>query len=368
MKAIFDSVKKVKFTPIDNNEKVLLENFRNISENRLKLVKDEKYEDISLEIIEPRTLEIEDNLANRLINMNFPKAIRDMIDSHTIMTMKDGSYIDCLVLTKEEPTEPEEPSESEELVAEFTDYEIKHITSEESLYDENGDSIVFSTEYEGKAYVSHKIIIDADQYISLCKEKNIEPMKVAFCFDKLTSVNDNSKELSNQIVLTEVYEFDGKLASDNGVMLQNPVPEYFIDTESVLVGYELKGDKIVKVSDKNSNTTTLPNDKYQSTVPEGYYVDPTAPNGYRKCRPGHIHGATYMHPICCIHGDHNESLMKRTILVRLMSETLGEVVLFSLVGVDDVRINMQLYKVVTATDMMISEVNKDSLFYNCFTI
>lgn len=295
MKAIFDSVKKVKFTPMDNNERVLLENFRNISESRLKLVKDEKYEDISLEIVEPRTLELEDNLANRLINMNFPDKIRDMIDSHTIMKMKDGSYIDCLVLTEEEPSED-------------TTIPAKEITE------------VAKDESTGKIQ--------------------------AKCTCGMTFETDSIDNITHTDEEHEKYYLEHKDVSNEG------------DTKEPSEGNE---------SD-SSNIDTIPTTNENGTVTEGYYVDPTAPNGYRKCRPGHIHGATYMHPICCIHGDHNEALMKRTILVRLMSETLGEVVLYSLVGVDDVRINMQLYKVITATDMMISDVNKDSLFYNCFTI
>lgn len=387
MKATFSSTRQIDFKPIDNNETVLLEHMKDVSNNQLSFVKDEKYGDISLVINEPRNIAELDNLANRIIHMAFPERIRDLVNSHEIMIMKDGSKIECLVLTEEEPKE--DPSDSEDLVAEFTDYTIKHITEvgplltiSEGTEDVRHD---FTAEYEGRTYANYQSVKDGDKYITLCKENGKEFIKIAFVLDKLKIVDSITPSLSvdnyKAIILAEAYEFDGKLASDNGVMIPNPVPEYIIESIDMVVGYELKGDKIVKVPVEESNTTTLPNDKddckldlteandkYQSNVPEGYYVDPTAPCGYRKCRPGHIHGATYMHPDCCICSDHMESLMKRTILVRLISETLGEVVLFSIVGIDDVRINTQVYKVNTTTDMTILDVNKNSLFYDCFKI
>lgn len=104
-----------------------------------------------------------------------------------------------------------------------------------------------------------------------------------------------------------------------------------------------------------------------STIPVGYYSDPTAPNGYRECRPGHIHGATYIWPDCN-NITYSDRLMKRTVIVRLVSETLGTVVLYSLVGISDIRVNMELFKVNTTVNMDVETVNTDSIFYDCFKI
>ena len=292
MKATFSSTKQIDFKPIDNNETVLLEHMKDIANNQLSFIKDEKYGDISLVIDEPRNVTNLDNLANRIIHMNFPSAIRDLIDTHTIMTMKDGSYIDCLVLTEKEPTEDTNIPGIEYTETGNTNSEgLKEFkcTCGMLIYANAVENIVHTDEEHKTYYAEHK--------------------------------NDNAEESTENTTVTDC-------------------------------NLEL----------------TEANDKYQSTVPEGYYVDPSAPCGYRKCRPGHIHGATYMHPDCCICEDHLASLMKRTILVRLVSETLGEVVLFSVVGIDDIRINTKVYKVETTADMSIIDVNKNSLFYDCFKI
>lgn len=306
MKATFSSTKQIDFKPIDNNETVLLEHMKDIANNQLSFVKDEKYGDISLVINEPRNVTELDDLANRVIHMDFPTAIRDLIDSHTIMKMKDGSYIDCLVLTEEEPTEPEPSVPS--------DVEIP----------------------------SPSTIDDGSV--------NSENQKVIKCSCGFEVVANSIEEAE----ATEAWS-NHNLEEHERIYKENH-PELFPVNESS-----------EDTKDCNLELTEA-NEKYQSTVPEGYYVDPSAPCGYRKCRPGHIHGATYMHPDCCICEDHLASLMKRTILVRLVSETLGEVVLFSLVGIDDVRINTKVYKVETTADMSIIDVNKNSLFYDCFKI
>lgn len=307
MKATFSSTKQIDFKPIDNNETVLLEHMKDIANNQLSFVKDEKYGDISLVIDEPRNVTELDNLANRIIHMDFPTAIRDLIDSHTIMKMKDGSYIDCLVITEEEPTEPETPDVP-------SDVEIPSPAWNLTPAEEEGKTVYTCT-----------------------------------CGLSITAANDD-----------EMYailgtEYGNHPLEEHERMYKENHPELFPVNEST------------ETKDCNLELTEA-NEKYQSTVPEGYYVDPSAPCGYRKCRPGHIHGATYMHPDCCICEDHLASLMKRTILVRLVSETLGEVVLFSLVGIDDVRINTKVYKVETTADMSIIDVNKNSLFYDCFKI
>lgn len=297
MKATFSSPRQIDFKPIDNNETILLEHMKDIANNQLSFTKDEKYGDISLVINEPKNIAEVDNLAGKIIHMNFPESFRDLVDTHEIMLMKDGSKIECLVLTQEAPEEVVIPE------LKFTD---TGVTDEAGLH-------------EYKCTCGYTVMSADETSISHTEEEH----KQYYLEHKDDKVEEPSEDNKTEGTGTE----------------ENGCP-----------------------------TLTENNDKYQSVVPEGYYVDPTAPCGFRKCRPGHIHGATYMHPDCCICNDHLESLMKRTIVIRLISETLGEVVLFSLVGIDDVRINMKLFKVDTTTDMTVLDVNKNSPFYDCFKI
>ncbi len=297
MKATFSSTKKIDFKPIDNNETVLLNNLVDISNNDLQLVKDEKYNEISLVIAEPKLIVAEDNLAGRIINMNFPERIRDMLDSHRIMTMKDGSYIECVI------------AYPEELI------EIPAIKWEETGKTDPG---------MGTKEVK-------------CTCGMVKNVFTSVGMDDVSLTTEHEEEHKTTYVENFRKQMEDGTCDDN---------------------CNCNGD-----DDKCGCKTEV-----YSDIPEGYYSDPSAPNGYRKCRPGHIHGATYIHPICCIHGDHQVALTSRTVIVRLVSETLGEVVLFSLVGIDDVRINMKLFKVDTTTDMRVEEVNKNSIFYDAFKI
>lgn len=384
MKATFSSPRQIDFKPIDNNETILLEHMKDIANNQLSFKKDEKYGDISLIIDEPKNIAEVDNLAGKIIHMNFPESFRDLVDTHEIMLMKDGSKIECLVLTEEVPEEPSE------VVDAYPDYQ-KIVANDETAYnfdvlsEDHKLTIQVGNSEENLAFVADDEIrqlvfsTKVDTYIEECKKQGRKAELFAFIIDVSSAIT--SQPYKN-IVITECYKYDYELAKsincELGYSLFSKL-DYIVTKSEVIKGYEYVDGKIIKsegtstedteTKEENScPTLTDKNDKYQSVVPEGYYVDPTAPCGFRKCRPGHIHGATYMHPDCCICNDHLESLMKRTIVIRLVSETLGEVVLYSLVGIDDVRINMKLFKVDTATDMTVLDVNKNSPFYDCFKI
>lgn len=289
MKATFSSTKQIDFKPIDNNEKVLLEHMREVSNNQLSFVMDEKYGDISLVINEPKLISENDNLAGKVIKMLFPERIREYLEDHKILTMKDGSYIECVIAYPE----PEAP-------------EIK--------WEETGET------GEGTKDIK-------------CTCGMVKTVDEAMSLDDASLTTDHEEEHK----------------------------EYFLEH----YGEDEEGNK--PGCDENKDCCKP---EVTSEIPQGYYCDPTAPNGYRKCIPGHIHGATYMWPNCCngMMNGANGSVMNRTIIVRLVSEVLGEVVLFSMVGVDDVRINTELYKVNTTNDMSVIEVNKHSKFYDCFKI
>ena len=105
MKATFASTKKVDFLPIDNNEYLLLENFQDIAEGRIKIESEisskADKKSFSLSIEEPSNISVGDNLAGKTITMLFPTKYyekeRALIESHDIIETRGGMKITCIV-------------------------------------------------------------------------------------------------------------------------------------------------------------------------------------------------------------------------------------------------------------------------------
>lgn len=105
MKATFKSTKNIEFLPIDNNEYLLLGNFKDIAEGRIKLESEQgKNADkavYTLSVEEPSNISVGDNLAGKTITMLFPTKYyekdRSTIVSHDIITTRGGATITCVV-------------------------------------------------------------------------------------------------------------------------------------------------------------------------------------------------------------------------------------------------------------------------------
>lgn len=102
MKAIFSSTRKIDFTPMDNNESILLGNLKDIANNRFNLDVEESAgkQKYSLSVKEPSKLIVGDDLMEAVISMEFPTSISDAerasINTHDIIVTRGGMKITCI--------------------------------------------------------------------------------------------------------------------------------------------------------------------------------------------------------------------------------------------------------------------------------
>lgn len=101
MKALFSSTKKIDFSPIDENEYILLGNFKDISEGRIEMIKEsEKGEKdlYSIQVKAPAEIAVNDVLIDKTIMMAFPtKPLTTQVESHSIIKTKGDVEFKCVV-------------------------------------------------------------------------------------------------------------------------------------------------------------------------------------------------------------------------------------------------------------------------------